>query len=197
MQLERLLQKAQEASTESADAVPAESVDSMSSETAGKGSRRKLSPAREHSTPGSTELSSPASAPSTSANDANSVKSLGAVETPVGAPSGAESSITHKAIKAPKRKKARPDNQLHLFGDEVSSPAVDPTQLRKAVNQILPLLAERDPGAKDCLRDSRKTFRSAFTPEAYVEFEQLVKNVDFDAALEQLKKAVRKHGISL
>jgi hypothetical protein len=65
------------------------------------------------------------------------------------------------------------------------------------VNQILPLLAERDPGARDCLRENRKTFRSAFTPEAYVEFEHLVKNVDFDAALEQLKKAARKHGIPL
>jgi hypothetical protein len=64
------------------------------------------------------------------------------------------------------------------------------------VSQILPLLAERDPGAKDCLRDNRKTFRSAFTPEAYLEFEQLVKNADFDAALEQLKKAARKHDIS-
>jgi HPt (histidine-containing phosphotransfer) domain-containing protein len=78
-----------------------------------------------------------------------------------------------------------------------AAPPVDPAQLRKAVSQILPLLAERDPGAKDCLRDNRKTFRSAFTPETYVEFEQLVKNGDFDAALEQLKKAARKHGISL
>jgi hypothetical protein len=73
---------------------------------------------------------------------------------------------------------------------------VDPAQLRKAVNLILPLLAERDPGAKECVRDNRKTFRSAFTPEAYVEFEQLVKNGNFEAALEQLKKAARKHGIN-
>ena len=65
------------------------------------------------------------------------------------------------------------------------------------MSQILPLLAERDPGAKDCLRDNRKTFRSAFTSETYVEFEQLVKKGDFDAALEQLKKSARKHGISL
>jgi sensor domain CHASE-containing protein len=76
------------------------------------------------------------------------------------------------------------------------APLVDPAQLRKAVSLILPLLAERDPGAKDCLRDNRKTFRSAFTPETYLEFEQLVKNGDFDAALEQLKKAARKHDIS-
>jgi hypothetical protein len=47
---------------------------------------------------------------------------------------------------------------------------------------IGPLLAERDPGAKYCLRDNRRTFRSAFTPEAYVEFEQLVNNVESHAA---------------
>ncbi len=77
------------------------------------------------------------------------------------------------------------------------APPVEMAQLRKAVNQILPLVAERDPGAKDCLRDNRTTFRSAFAPEAFVEFEQLVKSGDFEAALEQLKKAARKHGISL
>jgi sensor domain CHASE-containing protein len=77
-----------------------------------------------------------------------------------------------------------------------AAPPVEPAQLRKAVSQILPLLAERDPGAKDCLRDNRTTFRSAFTPEAYVEFEELVKKGDFEAALEQLTKAARKHGIN-
>jgi hypothetical protein len=77
------------------------------------------------------------------------------------------------------------------------TPPVDPVQLRRAASQILPLLVERDPGANDCLRDNRKTFRSAFTSETYVEFEQLVKKGDFDAALEQLKKSARKHGISL
>jgi hypothetical protein len=78
-----------------------------------------------------------------------------------------------------------------------AAPPVDPAQLRKAVNLIVPLLAERDPGAKDCLRDNRKTFRSAFMPEAYVDFEQLVKDGNSEGALEQLKKAARKHGISL
>ena len=65
------------------------------------------------------------------------------------------------------------------------------------MNQLGFLLAERDPGAKDCLRDNRKTFRSAFTPEAYEVFEQLLKQGDSDGALEQLKKAARKHGLSL
>ncbi len=78
-----------------------------------------------------------------------------------------------------------------------AAPPVDPAQLRKAVNQIVPLLADGDPGAKDCLRDNRTTFRSTFTPESYAEFEQLVKGGEFEPALEQLKKAARKHGIAL
>ena len=78
-----------------------------------------------------------------------------------------------------------------------AAPPVDLPQLRKAVNQIVPLLTDQDPGAKDCLKDNRSTFRSAFTPEGYVEFEQLVKSGNSDTALEQLKKAVRKQGIAL
>jgi hypothetical protein len=74
---------------------------------------------------------------------------------------------------------------------------VNPPLLRKAVNQILPLFTGKDPGARDCLKANRTIFRSAFTPEAFVEFEQSVKGGDFDAALEQLKKAARKHGISV
>ena len=76
-------------------------------------------------------------------------------------------------------------------------PPVNPAQLRKAVNEILPLLADQDPGAKDCLKANRSTFRSAFASEAYEEFEQLVKSGDFGTALEQLKKAAKKHSISL
>jgi hypothetical protein len=90
----------------------------------------------------------------------------------------------------PKEHKPAPSRRLP------AAPPVDPAQLRKAVNQIVPLLAEKDPGARECLRDNRTTFRSAFTPEAYAEFEQLVKSGDPDAALEHLKKAARKHAIS-
>jgi hypothetical protein len=79
----------------------------------------------------------------------------------------------------------------------LTAPAINPVQLRKAMNQLLLLLAERDPGAKDCLRDNRTTFRSAFVPEVYAEFERLVKSLEFDTALEQLKKAARKHDISV
>jgi myosin heavy subunit len=76
-------------------------------------------------------------------------------------------------------------------------PPVNPAQLRKAVNEILPLLAEQDPGAEDCLKANRATFRSAFASEAYEEFEQFVKRGEFSTALENLKKAGRRHGISL
>jgi len=74
-------------------------------------------------------------------------------------------------------------------------PPVDHGQLRKAVNLILPLFTGQDPGARDCLKDNRATFRSVFPSEGYVEFEQSVKSGDFTAALEQLKKAAKKHGI--
>ncbi len=97
---------------------------------------------------------------------------------------------TLKPFVLPKEAKPAPSRRLP------AAPSVDPVQLRKAVSLILPLLAERDPGAKDCLKDNRNTFRSAFTPEAYLEFEQLVKSGNFDPALEQLRKAVKKHGIS-
>ena len=76
-------------------------------------------------------------------------------------------------------------------------PPLDPAQLRKAVNLILPLFTGRDPGARDCLKDNRTTFRSAFAPEAYVEFEEAVKRGEFDAALEHLKKAAKRNGIPI
>jgi hypothetical protein len=131
------------------------------------------------------------------------------------------------AAKRTNRKKGRRDGQIDLFeGQNVigqmsaedpklpateigpasatapahRSPAqqsVNPAHLRKAMNEILPLLADKDPGAKDCLKANRTIFHSAFSPEAYEEFEQSVKRGDFDPALEHLKKAARKHGISL
>lgn len=99
--------------------------------------------------------------------------------------------VAFKAVVRPKEEEPAPSRRLP------AAPPIEPAQLRKAVNLIVPLLTERDPGAKDCLRDNRKAFRSAFTPEAYVEFEQLVKDGNSEGALEQLKKAARKHGISL
>jgi two-component system sensor histidine kinase/response regulator len=76
------------------------------------------------------------------------------------------------------------------------SPPVNLSQLRMAVSEILPLLTGHDPGAKDCLKDNRTPFRSAFSPEGFVEFEQTVKGGDYAEAVQQLKRAARKHGIS-
>ena len=69
--------------------------------------------------------------------------------------------------------------------------------LRKALNEILRLLTDQDPGTKDCLKANRATFRSAFSSEAFSEFEQFIKESDLGAALEQLRKAAKKHGISV
>jgi hypothetical protein len=67
--------------------------------------------------------------------------------------------------------------------------------LRKAVSEILPLLTDQDPGANDCLKANDVVFRSAFLPDSYAEFEQLVEKGQFDGALELLKKVARKQGI--
>jgi hypothetical protein len=93
----------------------------------------------------------------------------------------------------PKPREARPAPPARV-------PALSPanvSKLRKAVNEILPLLVDQDPGAKDCLKANRGIFRAACTVEAFAELEQTVKDGDLGGALEQLKRAVRKHGISL
>ena len=74
---------------------------------------------------------------------------------------------------------------------------VDVPQLRRAVSQILPLLSDQDPGAKDCLKANRALFRSAFPAAGFEEFEHLVKSNACEPALERLTKAVKKHGISI
>lgn len=73
--------------------------------------------------------------------------------------------------------------------------AVDVAQLRRAVHEILPLLTERDPGARDCAKANRSVFRSAFPPAAFDEFEGFIKNGTFDSALDQITRLARKHGI--
>ena len=94
-----------------------------------------------------------------------------------------------KAVTKPKEEKPTPARRLSV------PPTLDVAQLRKAVNLILPLLVDGDPGAKDCLKDNRSIFRSGFNPEGYADFEQSVKKGDFGEALESLRKAARKHGI--
>jgi hypothetical protein len=125
-----------------------------------------------------------------------------------------------KPVKAPKRKKTKRDNQMDLFArprpteegakeaapkSEPAAPAtakklppsppVDPPELRKAVGLIMPLLMEEDPGAKDCLKDNLKTFRSAFSPEGYAAFAELIQKGKFGAARDELTRAAKKHGI--
>jgi HPt (histidine-containing phosphotransfer) domain-containing protein len=97
--------------------------------------------------------------------------------------------IELKAVTKPKEEKPAPARRLP------APPPLDAAQLRKAMSLILPLLVDRDPGAKDCLKDNRNTFRSGFTAEGYADFEQAIKKGDFDVALESLKKAARKNGI--
>jgi len=126
-----------------------------------------------------------APAPAPVAEPASEAPSPSAVE----APPPPAPDAPKPAAAAPSPKPSRPSRPLP------PRPPLDPGQLRKAVNLILPLFTGRDPGAQDCLKANRATFRSAFTPEAYLEFEQTVTSGDFDAALEHLKKAARRHGI--
>jgi len=75
---------------------------------------------------------------------------------------------------------------------------VNLSNLRKAVGAIVPLLTDGDPGAKDCWRDNRATFRSAFShEEGYLDFERCVRAGEFSNALETLKRALKKHNISV
>jgi sensor domain CHASE-containing protein len=73
---------------------------------------------------------------------------------------------------------------------------VDSAQLRRATNEIFPLLTDRDPGAKDCFRANRAVFRSGLGV-GYEEFEHLIKEDKFEEALELLIKSARRHGIHL
>lgn len=93
------------------------------------------------------------------------------------------------ALKAREEKPAAPR--------AVRPPPINLAEFRKAVHTIVPLFAGQDPGAKDCFKDHRAVFRSAFSPEGYAEFEQLVKKKDFAAALEHLRKTAKRHGIAV
>lgn len=92
----------------------------------------------------------------------------------------------------------RPRDEKPAAPRAVRPPApINLAEFRKAVHTIVPLFAGQDPGAKDCFKDHRAVFRSAFSAEAYAEFEQLVKKNAFDAALEHLKKTAKRHGITV
>ena len=100
--------------------------------------------------------------------------------------------VAGEAKPAPKPKAEKPKPAKPL----PPPPPLDVAELRAAVGMIVPLLIDSDPGAKDCLKDNRDTFRSTFSPDGYVDFEQAVEEDTYPAALELLRKAVRKHGIS-
>jgi hypothetical protein len=97
-----------------------------------------------------------------------------------------------KPPQPPRPKKSRSDDQMDLFAEPVN-----PAHLRKAVNEILPLLVDSDPGAKDCFKANRTVFRPAFAAEGFAEFEGSIKGADFAAALEHLKKACKRHGVTV
>jgi sensor domain CHASE-containing protein len=129
-------------------------------------------------------------------------------ETPVPVPKTAE-----PTLKLPRARKSPASAQLSFFGAE-QTPALPPPpparpkehrpptaaevgEFRKLVHQILPLLADHDPGAKDCLRENRQTFRAVLSSDALGDFEQAVRGDGFDAALDQLRKAAKKYGITV
>jgi PAS domain S-box-containing protein len=73
----------------------------------------------------------------------------------------------------------------------------NPGEWRRVAGQMLPLLADADPGAADCLAANRDVLRSAFTNEAFAEFAARVTGSQFAEALEQLRKAAKRRGVNL
>ena len=127
-----------------------------------------------------------------------------------------------KPEKNPRRRKNKDENQLNLFTDEpsvaedapdapASPPAKPPEEkpksgrvggldlpaFKKAGGLLAMLLAEGDPGARECLADNRKTVRAGFLPEVFEDFEKQVKGNDYPVALELLKKTGRRHNLHL
>src|SRR5205814_2083512 len=110
-------------------------------------------------------------------------------------------SITEPKVESTERKKTEPKK---LKEPRAASPKrepeplpADPAELREAVRQIVPLLADQDPGAGDCLKDNLATFHGGFSHEAFSEFSQAVRDERFADALEQLRKAAKKNGIAV
>ena len=74
-------------------------------------------------------------------------------------------------------------------------PVASRSELRKAVHEILPLLAEADPGAAECLAANHEVLRALFAAEAFPQFKELVAAGSYAEALELLRKAAKKHGV--
>ncbi len=75
--------------------------------------------------------------------------------------------------------------------------AFDRATFKRSATELSMLLMESDPGAQECLEDYQTELRPAFTPDAYAEFAQRVRESDFHEALALLNKAARKHGVTL
>jgi len=98
--------------------------------------------------------------------------------------------------KVPGENPITPRTEVKTVRPRSPAPPVNPSVLRKAVGQILPLLSDSDPGAQECFQDHHDTFQSAFSHEGFDDFERAINTGDFVGALEQLRKAARKHGVN-
>lgn len=117
-----------------------------------------------------------------------------------------ENEARPEAVTTPRKTitKAETEKQAVQKAREPKSPhaaapvePVNVSEFRKVLHQIVPLLTDQDPGASDCYKANRAIFRSAFSAEAFGEFEQAVKAGEYGGALEILRKSARKHGITL
>ena len=68
-------------------------------------------------------------------------------------------------------------------------------EMRKALHEILPLLAEADPGAVECLDANHEVLRALFLTEAFGKFKELVSAGSYAEAVDLLRKAAKKHGL--
>lgn len=87
----------------------------------------------------------------------------------------------------------------HSPAEKSKSPPLPPLNkvaFKKHVTELYTLLAESDPGAQDCLADTREDLRPAFSPESFAELERLVRTLSCPEALQLLTKTARRHGIN-
>ena len=89
----------------------------------------------------------------------------------------------------------------HALKSIESEPAVEAPpmatrgEMRKALHEILPLLAEADPGAVECLDANHEVLRALFLTEAFGKFKELVSAGSYTEAVDLLRKAAKKHGL--
>jgi len=74
---------------------------------------------------------------------------------------------------------------------DLTTPAADPAQSRKAAAQLSQLLTECDPGAANFVAANRANLRPLFADETWPQFEKLVQDYSFADAQEKLDEAQR------